>query len=788
MKHGLRDLRVIDFTSGIAGPYCTKLLADAGAEVIKIESDTGDPLRRWTASDTHLPPEEDGPLFRFLNASKQSLVATPESPRVRELIASSDLVVDDFRSSQSDTLGTLVSEAGVRLSITPFGRSGPWSQRPATEFTLQAESGSIGSRGIPGHEPFQAGGRITEWLGGTFGAVAALAAIHRARATGHGEQIDFSLLEVMTYASSNYLDLTFRLLGVENPIGSIQSAETPSIEPTADGFVGFCTNSAQQFSDFLLLIERADLRDDPALFKVGGRAARFDEWNEIVHRYTQQHTTEQIVRAASSLRIPVAPVNNGDTVRSHEQLIARGVFQPEPQGPCLHPVAPYRMDGQRPARPRRAPKLDEHANSIAKRARPAANAPGPRELPLAGMRILDLTAWWAGPSATHMLGCLGAEVIHIESIQRIDGMRTTGGILAGSVEQWWECSAFFLSANANKRGLTLNLTDERGVAILEQLIQSADAVIENFTPRVLDNFGVNWERIQASNPQTIFVRMPAFGLDGPWRDHTGFAQTMEQMTGLAWVTGHRDDQPRIQRGPCDPLAGMHGAFAFLVALAERRGLGRGVHVEVAMVEGALNAAAEQLIEFTAHGHLMQREGNRSPYAAPQGLYACRGSEPGREHWLALSIERDSEWTTLRAQLGEPAWSKSLDTLVARRAAHDRIDAELRHWFAKRDRDESVALLVAAGIPAAIVRDPRTTSQHPQHIARRFYETLDHPIAGTHPIPTVPFRYASVESWLRRVAPTLGQHNREILTELGLGEAEIRALEADGIIGDRPEGQ
>ncbi|MGE4605666.1 MAG: CoA transferase, partial [Myxococcota bacterium] len=413
---------------------------------------------------------------------------------------------------------------------------------------------------------------------------------------------------------------------------------------------------------------------------------------------------------------------------------------------------------------------------------------GPVQLPLAGIRVLDLTAWWAGPSATHMLGCLGADVIHIESIQRIDGMRTTGGMLASSVEQWWECSAFFLSANANKRGLTLNLTEDRGVAILEQLIQTADAVIENFTPRVLDNFGMSWERIQAANPQTIFVRMPAFGLDGPWRDHTGFAQTMEQMTGLAWVTGHRDDQPRIQRGPCDPLAGMHGAFAFLVALAERRGLGRGVHVEVAMVEGALNAAAEQLIEFTAYGHLMGREGNRSPNAAPQGLYACRGSEPGRELWLALSIERDAEWTALREQLGRPAWSKSLDTHTARRAAHDRIDAELRPWFAQRDRDETVEQLVDAGVPAAIVRDPRTTSQNPQHIARRFYEPLDHPIVGTHPIATVPFRYASVERWLRQSAPTLGQHNREILTELGLEEAEIRALEADGIIGDRPEGK
>jgi len=788
----LRELRVVDFTSRIAGPYCTKLFADAGAEVIKIEPASGDPMRRWTASGRALPAGEDGALFRFLNASKQSLVATLESDRVGDLVGSCDLVVDDFvddsSSQQSEQLEALVPEAVVRLSITPFGRGGPWSGRPATEFTIQAESGSIGTRGLPGREPFQAGGRPTDWLAGTFAAVAALAAVFRARTTGHGERVDVSLLEAMTYGASNFMDLTFRLLGVETPTGTIQSVETPSIEPTRDGFVGFCTNSAQQFSDFLLLIGREDLRDDKALFQVAGRTARFAEWNEIVHRYTRAHTTEQIVQAATLLRIPVAPVNNGDTVRHHEQLVARGAFLSEPDGPALHPVRPYRIDGQRPDAPRPAPKLDAHASTVASRERPEPQTPEPIELPLAGLRILDLTAWWAGPSATHLLACLGADVIHVESTRRIDGMRSTGGLLAGSLEQWWEASAFFLSANANKRGLTLDLTEPRGVEILQRLIRTADAVIENFTPRVLDNFGISWERMQAINPRALFVRMPAFGLDGPWRDNTGFAQTMEQVTGLAWVTGHPDDQPRIQRGPCDPLAGMHGAFAFLVALIARAEHGRGVHVEVAMVEGALNAAAEQLIEFTAYGHLMQREGNRSPYAAPQGLYPCRGSEPGAEQWMALSIETDAQWIALCDQLGRPEWTDSLASHTARRSAHDRIDAGLRDWFRARDRDESVAKLVAAGIPAASVRDPRTTSENPQHVARGFYESLDHPIVGRQPIPTLPFRYASVERWLRSPAPTLGQHNREILRELGLDGSEIGQLEADGIIGERPVGK
>jgi crotonobetainyl-CoA:carnitine CoA-transferase CaiB-like acyl-CoA transferase len=284
--------------------------------------------------------------------------------------------------------------------------------------------------------------------------------------------------------------------------------------------------------------------------------------------------------------------------------------------------------------------------------------------------------------------------------------------------------------------------------------------------------------------------MPAFGLTGPWRDRPGFAQTMEQMTGMAWITGHRDDQPRIQRGPCDPLAGMHAGFATLVALAEREATGEGALVECTMVEGALNAAAEQLIEFSAYGNRMQRDGNRSPHAAPQGLYACRGHAVDTPRWLALSVASDAQWRALVAQLGAPAWARDpgLATLAGRRAAHDDLDRGLRAAAAERERDDWLAALAAAGVPAARVEDPRVSSRHPQLVARGFFESVDHPVAGTHPTPTLPFRFDDVTRWIRRPAPTVGQHNCEILGgELGLSDAELAALEAGGVIGNRPRG-
>ena len=790
--HGLAGIRVVDLSDGIAGAYATKLLAGAGADVVKIEPPEGDPLRRWSAGGPLPDPEVDGALFQFLNFSKRSVVGRPGDPDVRALVAGADLVVESLAPGVLDVAALAREQPGlVVLSISPYGRTGPFATRPATEFTVQAQCGSIGTRGLQGEEPFQAGGRTVEWLAGTYASVAGLAAVYRARRTGHGEVVDFSMHEVVNVAGTNFAQLMANMLGLpaEGPLP--QSVETPSIEPTADGYVGFCTNSRQQFSDFLLLIERTDLQDDEVLAQVAGRMARFEEWNEIARAWTRRHTTDEIIERASLLRIPVAPINNGDTVRGHEQLVAREVFQESTGSPRFtYPRPPYLIDGAGPPPPRPAPRLGEHTSGVEPHARAAKGGTGNPRLPLEGLRVVDMTAWWAGPAATHMLAALGADVIHVEATGRPDGMRMIGGMLMGKFPDWWEASWFFLATNANKRGIAVDLTTEAGREVVLRLIGTADAVVENFTPRVLDNFGLTWDAIHAKSPRTILVRMPAFGLSGPWRDNTGFAQTMEQMTGLAWLTGHADDQPRIQRGPCDPLSGMHAAFTLLVALEERETIGRGVHVECTMVEGALNAAAEQVIEFTAYGNLLEREGNRSPAAAPQGLYACAGSEPGAERWLALSVASDPQWEALVALLGRPAWATKpeLASHAGRRAAHDAVDRELSAWIAERDRETLVAELLERGVPAAPVVDPRIVGDDPQLRHRHFFEPVEHPVVGRQSTPSLPFRYASVDSWIRFSAPTLGQHNREVLRDLGgYDDAEIDALEAEGVIGTRPDG-
>lgn len=800
-RRGLEGIRVVDFSGQLAGPYCTKLFVDAGAEVIKVEPGSGDPLRRWTASGSDLA-DADSALFTYLNAGKRSVVGRPDDAHVSELVAQCDLVIEahGLESDSGPRLDVPALRAArpslVVVSITPYGLEGPWADRRATEFTLQAECGSIGVRGVVGKEPFQAGGRITEWAGGSIAAAAALAAVFQARATGRGEHIDLSLLEVGNFIFTNFSDTMNRLMnGSPNApeyAFLAPTVETPSIEPTADGYVGFCTNSKQQFLDFLLMIERPDLQEDDELTQFAGRVMRFDEWNEIMHPWLAARTTAEIVEHASLLRIPVSPIGNGESLAEQEQLVARNVLGRDATGRFLQPRRPYRIDDQDPPPPSPAPRLgaDTERASFTSERQPVPTSPQ-ATMPLEGIRILDMTAWWAGPSATHILAALGAEVIHIESAGRPDGMRMIGGMMAAHYGDWWEASPHFLQANTNKLGITLDLTTPEGRELVEKLITESDAIVENYTPRVFDNFGLGWDRVHELNPRAILMRMPAFGLSGPWRDRTGFAQTMEQLSGMAWITGHTDDQPRIPRGPCDPIAGAHGAFALLVALAERVHTKGGHHVESTMVESALSVAAEQLIEFTAYGHLMQRNGNRSVLAAPQGLYPCSDGVPGAESWIAISIATDAQWDALRDALGNPAWAEAaeLRTAAGRQNAHDTIDDHLQVWARKRPCVEIEADLRERGIPASAVANPCWLYRdNPQMQDRHFPEALDHPVVGRMPLPSFPFRFASVDQWFRSPAPTVGRDNERILGGLlGLSADQLEVLETKGVIGTRPKG-
>ena len=798
---GLAGLRVLDFSTQIAGPYCSKLLVDAGATVVKVEPSGGDPLRRWSATSADLG-DSDSALFRYLNGGKQSVVGTSTDPGVGALLAQADLVIEAHG---------LATDAGERLdvdalrahrpdlvvvSITPYGLSGPWAGRTATEFTLQAESGSLGIRGVMGGSPFQAGGRITEWAAGTYAAAAALPLVLHARATGRGRHIDVSMLETANMVFTNFSDTMNRLLnggpGPAEHAFLAPTVETPSVERTADGWVGFCTNARRQFDDFLRLLDRPDLVGDEELASVFGRMVRFEEWTDLVTESCARRGTAELVERAAELRIPVTPVGDAATVLGNEQNVARGVFVDSADGRFQQPRRPWRLDDRDPPAPLAAPRLAGPSGAVGFGPMdpiPMIASAGPDELPLRGLRVLDLTAWFAGPAATHLLACMGAEVIHVESARRPDGMRGIGVMMAGNYEQHWEASPHFLQANTNKAGLALDLVEPDGFAIMERLISLADVVVENYTPRVLDGFGLTWDLVRDLNPTAVMVRMPAFGLTGPWRDRPGFAQTVEQFSGLAWITGFPGDQPRIPRGPCDPLAGMHAAFATITALVERERTGRGHLVESTLAETTLAVAAEQTLEWSAYGRAMQRDGNRSALAAPQGLYPCEPGASPTDAWVAVSVTNDDEWASLRVVLGDPMWAtdERFATAAGRRVHHDELDERISEWTSQRTSGAVVALLRDAGLTASMVTDAsRVFEVNPQMDARGFVEAPDHPVVGAMPLATLPFRVDGVDHWFRSPAPTLGRDNDMLLQGLlGMTTDELDALRDAGVISDRP---
>ena len=734
------------------------MFVDAGAAVFIGEPPEGATLRR--SAD----PGERA-LFEFLTHGKSSIVVINWLDSL-DLARTADVVIED--GLPQSQLEDLLEIGLVVVSLSPFGRSGPLARRWASELTIQAESGCLATRGDKSGMPFQAGGHIIEWVTGSYAAVAALAALQREV----GEHIDVSMLEVAALTGTNFLSVSHELAGrpqIETPVRVI---EAPEIHASSDGWVGFTTNSAQQFQDFLVMIGRPDLLSDAELATAAGRQARLDEFRKLVHGWTTKRTTDEIVAEASALRIPVAPVLNGETVVEFPQFVERHALVRSPGG-FLMPRRPWRLDDEDPPDPEPSPVLGS-GEPLPPRTRSETLG---RQLPLEGVRVVDLTAWWAGPTATHLLACLGAEVIHIESPQRPDGMRMTGGMFR-HLPAWWERSSFFLTVNTNKTDLAVDLTTAVGRRALLKVIANADVVIENFTPRVLDSLGLGWSTIAEANPRCSLVRMPAFGLSGPWRDAPGFAQTMEQVSGLAWMTGFSDSQPHNQRGPTDPNGGVHAAFGALVALAARARDGRGHLIESSFVEVALNSCARSIIEYSVGGYLLRRDGNRDHVIAPQGIYPVQGDD----EWIAISVQDDERWSRLVA-LANLNMPKEWD-VKERRVNHDAIDEAVNRWTRMQDRDGVMAQLIAADIAVGNVVDPRLITSHPQMKARGYFERVAHPVVGDIDLPTLPFRFRSVDTWLRQPAPLFGQDNRMVLRQAGLDEAEIDALETDGIISDQ----
>ena len=369
VQQGLAALRVVDLSTGIPGGYCARLLCDAGADVVKVEPPGGDPWRAWSAGwRRRSTPRSGGALFQFLHHGMRSVVGGRATPRSRRCVAGADVVIESFAPSMLDPQPWLDAHPGlVVCSITPVRPHRPLRRAPDDGVHRAGRVGRVWSgAGSVRSVPFQAGGRTSEWLARH--VLRAWRSRRRRggrRATGHGDHIDFSIAEVMTIAASQLRGVHPRARGQpadrrrpphhRDAVGRAdRSTATSASAPTA----------AQQFHNFLLLIERPDLIDGDSVEPQADRQQGWDEWNDIVHAWTPKHTTAEIVQLASELRIPVAPVHGGENILDCDHFVARDVFVDDASRSFKMPRRPWRMDDEDPPPPRPAPRLGEHTGAI----------------------------------------------------------------------------------------------------------------------------------------------------------------------------------------------------------------------------------------------------------------------------------------------------------------------------------------------------------------------------------------------------------------------------------------
>jgi crotonobetainyl-CoA:carnitine CoA-transferase CaiB-like acyl-CoA transferase len=398
---------------------------------------------------------------------------------------------------------------------------------------------------------------------------------------------------------------------------------------------------------------------------------------------------------------------------------------------------------------------------------------------LEGIKVIEFGGYAAGPVVGKHLGNYGADVIRIESRRRLDGFRTHYPPFKDSVPGV-ERAGIFNYFNDGKRSVTLNLKTPRGVDLACELVARADVVVENFTPGTMDRLGLGYARLSESNPCLVMLSTCNQGQTGPRAAQAGFGSQLTALSGFTHLLGEPDRTPVLLYGPyIDYIAVGYGTVAVLAGLVQRRRTGRGVHIDLSQYEAGLQFLAPALLDYFANGRVADRQGNRHPSAVPHGVYPCRGLE----RWVALSVWTDAEWRTFVGALGCPDWGtdERFATVLGRKADEAEIDRNVAEWTSEREREAVVELLRARGLRAAPVNSMADLFADPQ-LTGRTWRTVDHPVLGEVRVMAPPFLLRDTPPDVRKPAPLLGEHTREVLSEvLGLPHAEIEALEREGVL-------
>ena len=415
--------------------------------------------------------------------------------------------------------------------------------------------------------------------------------------------------------------------------------------------------------------------------------------------------------------------------------------------------------------------------------------------PLKNFRILDLSRIWAGPYCTKLLADMGAEVIKMESLRVYDSHRGPVSPAPGIAaypdsepgEEPWNRNGWFNCLHMSKYGITLELTEEPGRRVFEQLVSVSDALIENFRQGSLARLGYDYETLRQIRPDLIYASMPAFGNSGPWQSYVAYGIGQEQLSGMAHMTGYVNDGPMksgINHG--DPITGSHAAGVLLAALRYRRRTGKGMFVDVSQQESAVALIGGEVLAYQISGREPERIGNHSSWYAPHNAYPCAGAD----RWVTIAVTTDDQWRRLAALLGRPelADAERYATNAARLENQRELDAIVGEWAKDRDMWDITRQLQEQGVPAGPVLRGPDLLENEHYLDRATFNYVDHPQVGPKWYQGIAWRMSQTPGQVHWPSPTLGQHNRQIYRELlGLADEEIDRLEETGVIGTKPTG-
>lgn len=796
----LSHLRVVEIGSSAATSYCARLFADFGADVQKVEPPAGDPLRR----SAPLTPGGQSAWFAFLNFNKSSIIIDSARAdaitRLTALIEDCDILVDGRDVCSADC--PVINIAAIRqrrpkliyLEASWFGREGPNAEFAATDSTVRALAGLIKLVGPAEGPPLHAPDFQTGILAGLWGFIAAASSAVAGMQGGAGRSWSLNIFESSLVLSEYLMSEAFARGDVMRRIGinRFWPIFPAGIYETKKGWLGVTTITPVQWQAFCDMLNLVELRDDPALVLGEDRLRQMEPIERQFMPRLKTRTAQEWFAEGLRRKIPIVPVPEiSDLVRDAKNK-PHGAVVPVLLGDeeGLTAGSTQRLTLTPPRRGGRVPAPGEQQSFAGLRTQGSFTSPGSSvridadRLPLYGVRVIDFTMGWAGPLCTRTLADLGADVIKIEAIQYPDWWRGVDRRPAYVDSQMYEKTQRFCIMNRNKRGITLDLTRPEGLALAKRLLARADVVVNNFSVDVLPKLGLGFDVLKTLNPRLVMMSMSAFGADSVNRDCRAYGSTLEQGSGLTSVIGNPDGPPIMSHGAFgDPVGGLNGCAAVLVALIHARSTGQGQFIDLAQIECMMPFSAPWITVNSIDGVSPPRYGNRHPQFVPHGCFRCEGPD----NWIMVAATDEAMWHRLAILIGRPDWSTdvSLKSAEARHGVQDVIERAIEAWTLARDADQAMSELQAVSVAAGVARLPIDLLKDRHLRSRAFLQEVERAFIGWHPQPSIPIREGVGPYAIRTAAPTLGQHNNEILSGLlELSDSEIAHLAREGIIGSR----